>query len=397
MQSGPRGERGLSHGSGIARIVLDRAFPVIITTSSIKKVRTRLCGEFRDCLPHAPSQNYQFGYCWVKSFQEVYVLMEAFSNTDTVAWSPQNKSSASAVPLAVVAPSEPGVYHLCVFGKMLTSLNGDKPSSLVLLPYISDAVHTVAADSELCSSASATIMLCNYRFVNSETDTLVHQEPNPATDATGAATEVFAGVIIREEYGSTLGSHLYDSSLVLVNYLSTTSAFLDRCDCIIELGAGCGAVGIWIARNTRTGRVILTDKDDCLPFATANVELNAVGDTCFVHKLHWHDEGDIAQAMRWLECSVVLIAADVLYDRDAAVLFFQLVSRLLEHADARSNVLGNGIDVTPESCYLAQKHRHGKDAFDMALLSDQFPSLRATLVHNQYDVSVWLVVRSQNS
>jgi hypothetical protein len=53
--------------------------------------------------------------------------------------------------------------------------------------------------------------------------------------------------------------------------------------------------------------------------------------------------------------------------------------------------------VTPESCYLAQKHRHGKDAFDMALLSDQFPSLRATLVHNQYDVSVWLVVRSQNS
>jgi hypothetical protein len=79
------------------------------------------------------------------------------------------------------------------------------------------------------------------------------------------------------------------------------------------------------------------------------------------------------------------------------VLFFQLVSRLLEHADARSNVLGNGIDVTPESCYLAQKHRHGKDAFDMALLSDQFPSLRATLVHNQYDVSVWLVVRSQNS
>ena len=109
------------------------------------------------------------------------------------------------------------------------------------------------------------------------------------------------GSVIKEDYGETIGSHLYDSSVVMVRYLNSLVAALSSCDqstgsghcnpldfvshscndsggsdLVLELGAGCGLVSIWLSKHL-PACVIATDTLKQLPFLRNNVSLNSVG------------------------------------------------------------------------------------------------------------------------
>ena len=104
-----------------------------------------------------------------------------------------------------------------------------------------------------------------------------------------------AGLIIKEDYGHTIGSHVYDSSIVMLRFLNkmllqsqssssqTSSSSLDytsiltcsTTDVVIELGSGCGLVSIWLALHIPV-RVVATDLEAQLPSLRSNVDRNAL-------------------------------------------------------------------------------------------------------------------------
>ncbi|KAJ1463241.1 hypothetical protein M885DRAFT_107554 [Pelagophyceae sp. CCMP2097] len=70
-----------------------------------------------------------------------------------------------------------------------------------------------------------------------------------------------AGVQICEEYGTALGSHVWNGSVVLGAFLLEHRAFEPSLR-VVELGAGCGLAGILAAKMG--ARVALTERDDDL-------------------------------------------------------------------------------------------------------------------------------------
>ncbi|CAM9530160.1 unnamed protein product [Discosporangium mesarthrocarpum] len=84
-------------------------------------------------------------------------------------------------------------------------------------------------------------------------------------------------VTIREEYGLSIGSHVWDSSIVLSNYLSSLHAIHPLWGkgggTSLELGSGCGLVGLCLAA-LGCRRVVLTDRMRLLPLLRENIRLN---------------------------------------------------------------------------------------------------------------------------
>ena len=105
-----------------------------------------------------------------------------------------------------------------------------------------------------------------------------------------------AGLVIKEEYGHTIGSHVYDSSIVMLRYLnrtllqsplssssSSTSSSpiytsILSCspnDIMMELGSGCGLVSMWLSQHIPM-RIVATDLAAQLPFLRSNVHRNTL-------------------------------------------------------------------------------------------------------------------------
>ena len=112
-----------------------------------------------------------------------------------------------------------------------------------------------------------------------------------------------AGLVIKEEYGHTIGSHVYDSSIVMLRYLnkmllqsplssSSSSSSLSlssissspiytsilSCspnDIVMELGSGCGLVSMWLSQHIPM-RIVATDLAAQLPFLRSNVHRNTL-------------------------------------------------------------------------------------------------------------------------
>jgi len=84
------------------------------------------------------------------------------------------------------------------------------------------------------------------------------------------------------------GTSVWDASVVLANYISFNPQFsLGRLQGkrILELGSGCGLLGISLAK--RGAHVELTDKPSVLPILRRNVELN------IRERVHGINEGEI--------------------------------------------------------------------------------------------------------
>jgi predicted nicotinamide N-methyase len=178
--------------------------------------------------------------------------------------------------LSLKVPNEVGFHQLFLFHKK-TSPNPGQENRLLkplILPLLTGCFNVISQD-QIALIRSAVPVLTNYR--------------------------VFNGILIEEDYGKTLGSHIYDSSISIIRYLlkqkvSDDSTILKRPELstiesqhnvALELGAGCGLVSIWLSKESSMHRVIATDMACQLPLMTRNIARNGAQDRCTARELDW--------------------------------------------------------------------------------------------------------------
>lgn len=185
-------------------------------------------------------------------------------------------SSSSCLSLTV--PNEIGFHQLFLFNRKPYPNHGHALKPLIL-PLLTGCF-SVVEKNQLALTRSAVPVLTNYRL--------------------------FSGILIEEEYGKTLGSHIYDSSVSIIRYLSrkkyshgltltltpltepelfTTNQ--SRRNVALELGAGCGLVSIWLSKESSFHRVIATDMACQLPLIVRNITRNGTQDGCSARELDW--------------------------------------------------------------------------------------------------------------
>lgn len=188
---------------------------------------------------------------------------------------------------------------------------------------------------------------------------------------------------IKEDFGETIGSHIYDCSIILCRYFRQTfSAEESYPDLVIELGSGCGLSAIFACLLFRC-RTILTDLPEQLPLLSENVNLNGLDEQkCSYQELRWGDleaVNDIVTICSEFQ-NIVILAADVLYDSTAAPLLLQTVQAL------------SGALVSKRvTVLLAQKNRDNMTVDDAQhrLTSFSKGALLSKLVRQEANVYVW--------
>jgi len=176
-------------------------------------------------------------------------------------------------------------------------------------------------------------------------------------------------VLVKEEYGVTLGSHIYDSSIVLTRYLERNITELVKVGgggtermAILDLGAGCGMVGLCIAallseKQDMSGdpseqpsteaepadhvsgpqcTVYVTDRSQQKGLIEHNISINPALSQSHTRlqyaDLDWADAAQLEHIVYITQGSVCLIVAgDVFYDREVAGLFFNAARALSTH------------------------------------------------------------------
>jgi predicted nicotinamide N-methyase len=98
----------------------------------------------------------------------------------------------------------------------------------------------------------------------------VARQPQAVTKHDVEGTEVS----VVEQHGTQLGSSLWHSALPLARYLHTSALWAEPRR-VLELGAGCGTVGIAAALANPGCTVVLTDKPEVVDHLRANIEANA--------------------------------------------------------------------------------------------------------------------------
>ena len=166
-------------------------------------------------------------------------------------------------------------------------------------------------------------------------------------------------VLIKEEYGKSIGHHIYDASIIFLRFFSTLNLPvynpLDTTDnthsnVLVELGAGCGVVGIALSKHFK--HTILTDLPSQMDIIQDNILLNSSNlllsgggvQTCQAVVLDWSKVDETLNIKSGLGHEPntdntskgndnklvidVIIASDVLYDRDAAEQCIACIKRL---------------------------------------------------------------------
>eukprot|EP00285_Hemiselmis_virescens_P015702 CAMPEP_0173402670 /NCGR_PEP_ID=MMETSP1356-20130122/54610_1 /TAXON_ID=77927 ORGANISM="Hemiselmis virescens, Strain PCC157" /NCGR_SAMPLE_ID=MMETSP1356 /ASSEMBLY_ACC=CAM_ASM_000847 /LENGTH=184 /DNA_ID=CAMNT_0014363051 /DNA_START=74 /DNA_END=624 /DNA_ORIENTATION=- len=115
-------------------------------------------------------------------------------------------------------------------------------------------------------------------------------------------------IVIVEEHGRCLGSSAWASSYALARFLEgwDVESYLPKGFTCMELGCGVGLPGI-CAAMLGASSVELTDKEEALPIAQANVAANKLSSLVEVRELDW------AESPLTTTYDLVL-AADVVYE-----------------------------------------------------------------------------------
>ena len=147
---------------------------------------------------------------------------------------------------------------------------------------------------------------------------------------------------IQEERGLTMGSHVWDSAVVVFHRMSTLLPLLlpgfDQCKSngntsliALDLGAGVGLTGLQLARMDLFSNVYLTDLSTQVPQTQRNIDLNGLAEKATATELDWLNESSIAAFLEQHICGrkiALITAADVLYSQILADAFFALVRTL---------------------------------------------------------------------
>jgi len=279
----------------------------------------------------------------------------------------------------LIMPSREGSYEITFNVSLAT--NSERSRYVSIIPLVTVPLKAIAA--EALSTTSGPLLSCRRRF---------------------SALDVV--VTIEEEYGAALGSHVYDAAIATLDALpsiifpvkatgvdagggdQSVFCFEDtkaKKGVVVELGSGCGLIGIWLSRFY--DKVFLTDKEYQLQHLRKNVSINSNSgaaveeETCLVRPLDWTSMEQL-QALKseiaTLDTALnLVIGTDVLYDKQAAIAFFQVVRELA--VSEMTTVL------------VAQKLREGSEPLDVSLFVD--PSFLCRVHYESAHVRVFVMFR----
>ncbi|KAJ1436613.1 hypothetical protein B484DRAFT_428568 [Ochromonadaceae sp. CCMP2298] len=142
------------------------------------------------------------------------------------------------------APLERGYYSVHV-------VEGST-SAVLVLPLLSELFRVCGADDQASLQTSRVLLGCYRSFPCPLPDLPVASSSGiEAIAVMNVGANVGRAVYIREEYGAALGSHVYDSSVVLMRYLQVNwRPHSTGPRAVLDLGAGCGVLGLWLAQYT---------------------------------------------------------------------------------------------------------------------------------------------------
>lgn len=121
------------------------------------------------------------------------------------------------------------------------------------------------------------------------------------------------------------GTEPWPASLALLDYVTAEGAAVPQGCQVLELGAGCGVAGLWLARH-QGAQVCLTDLPRLCPLLRRNAEVNGLDCSVVVQPLRWGHLGDLA-ALRGRTVDLV-IGADLCYHQARVAPLLDTISAL---------------------------------------------------------------------
>lgn len=159
-------------------------------------------------------------------------------------------------------------------------------------------------------------------------------------------------VEVTEETGESIARHVWDAGLAMTQLLpgDWVPKFETPSPKIIELGSGCGLVGIALARLFPKVSLTLTDLDDATEVCTRNLRLNQVPNAKF-ECLDWDERQNLSSDWD------LVVATDCTYNTDS---YNALLDTLDCLVGPRTTVL------------IAHKNRHEAEHLFFSAVADRF-------------------------
>lgn len=314
-------------------------------------------------------------------------------------------------------PSKPGFFYM--------SIDYNVNDNKILIISLQSDIFKIHSKEEYIQNNMSYMVLCtSYRTFILKTNPQSNQQCN---------------VYIKEEYGATLGSHVYDSSIVYIRYLDifiknqqsifqnnfinhinnnskdiydnkSNHEIINNIDNIkfniLELGAGCGLISIWIYKlitlfpeiysyNNRNYfyDIYCTDKSYQLNLINHNINLN------IKTNLNHHNIQLISKEFDWFDLEHIniykiifkyyldfMIACDVFYDHQLAYQLLKVIQIL--SIPNKTKII------------IVQKLRNINDInnnqmIDLFKLKDIYKLINIKQEYIEYNVIVWSFMISE--
>lgn len=346
----------------LARIQFHRGLKSNVGPAEIVHVELKLGSEFHDFVSGARIQDASLDlqYRSVGAMGIKSLLCSPPPPSTPIAARVSYRQDGNIARCSFRSPAQEGCI---VFIASASMHEGSCSACASILPLVSEPFWV----SRDCKLLAATVLLSNYRLLH----------PRGGGDSTVVA--------LKESYGTLLGAHLYDSSVVLTEHLAEREC-LD-CSVIVELGAGCGLVSIACAALFQVP-AIATDLKEQLPLLEANVALNGAS-RVHCQELRWECGAQLQALSDSIDGAALFVAADVLYDAGMAVHFIRAASFLLSAVTTRKS---------RATFLVAQKNR---DSSSEGALREKWQGIDArlcwTCVAMRAQVLVWKLELSPTS
>lgn len=162
---------------------------------------------------------------------------------------------------------------------------------------------------------------------------------------------------ILEETGESIAKHVWDAGYFISGYIQRNLEFFGLSTTkhirVLELGTGCGIVGLTISSLCPNCTVLLTDLEDAQEICTRNIEENRGGifNSISFQVLDW--ESDIPKKESW----DLVIVTDCTYNPDS----YKALLKVLSNLQAKTITLAHKYRNPSEESFFRQL----KDKFDI--------------------------------
>lgn len=148
-----------------------------------------------------------------------------------------------------------------------------------------------------------------------------------------------------EETEDAVGRFVWPTALPLLRHLSQQQEAEGKPLVVIELGSGCGVLGMGLAASSTIKHVLLTDHDS--DWLQKNMDLNRPTISCpmEVARLDWRSQGDIAAVqdrtqdlLAYYSAELWIVASDVVYNHETHQVLAESLQALCTQHGARITI-----------------------------------------------------------